>query len=236
MKRSFAIVSVLALLFVAPAARADWMDDFVADAQATVVDFEHDPQMEWFRENVSHAKGMLIVPQLVRAAFLFGGAGGSGVFLARDRQTGSWSYPAFYSMGAASVGPHFGGEAAQVIFLMMTDRAVDSMLATTFQLGADVEVAAGPVGRGAKTATADILAFSRGKGFYGGATVDGAVIATRDSWNAEYYGRPIRPMEILIDRAVVRPRADGLRDAVARVTGSVPVARLSETQLPGTPW
>ena len=76
------------------------------------------------------------------------------------------------------------------------------------------------MGLGAKAATADVLAFSRTRGFYGGINVEGAVIITRDSWNRGYYGRRVSPSEILIRRSVQNPKAENLRNVVAKVGGT----------------
>lgn len=232
--RILALTSITLMLAVGPprAAAGEEMQALVDEARTTVLTFASDPEMEWFRENVSQAQGMLIVPRLVRAGFLFGGAGGSGVLVARDPETGAWSPPAFYTLGSASFGPQIGGQVAQMIFLVMSDRGIDSMLATSFKLGADLEVAAGPTGLGAKAVTADILAFSRTKGLFGGVTVDGTVIKTRDGWNAQYYDRAVRPIDILVEREVSQPGADPLREAVTRLTGSVPVATGSTFSAP----
>jgi SH3 domain-containing YSC84-like protein 1 len=202
--------------------RADGLGDVVTDADSVIRDFSADPAMDWFRDNVKHAKGVLIIPRLWKGGFLFGGSGGSGVLLARDPQTGAWSYPAFYSMGSVTVGPQAGAEASQVVLIILSQRGLDSMMATNAKLGADVEVAAGPVGTGAAAATADILAYSRNKGLFAGASVAGAWLTERASWNQEYYGQPVRPMEILIEKKVANPQADMLREQVAKVSASVP--------------
>ncbi len=217
---------VLCLTLSAPAARADELEDLVTDARATVTAFASDPNMDWFRDNVSDAQGLLIIPRLRKGGFIFGGAGGSGVLLARDPKTGDWSYPAFYTMGSISVGAQIGGATSQVILMIMTQQGMDSMLATSVKVGADVDAAAGPVGVGTKAATADILAFSRSQGLFAGANVEGAILASRASWNEAYYGRPARPIEILVDRVVHHPQADLLREAIASLAGGarVPVA------------
>jgi len=215
------MLGISLLILSASSATADGLQDLVSDAHRTVVRFGADPEMDWFRDNVKEAKGVLIVPRLMRGGFIFGGAGGSGVLLARDPQSGMWSYPAFYTMGSVSVGAQIGGEAAEVVFMIMSQRGLDSMLATSVKLGADVEIAAGPVGAGTKAATADILAFSRAKGFFGGATVDGAVIAAREGWNEEYYGHPVTTRDILLHRGVKNAQADALREAMAKVAGGV---------------
>ncbi len=216
-------------LSVADLQADDDLQELVADARSAVLDFTSDPAMDWFRDNVKQAKGVLIIPRLLKGGFIFGGSGGSGVLLARDPQTGAWSYPAFYTLGSATVGPQIGGEVAQLILMIMTQHGLDSMMATSVKLGADVEVAAGPVGVGTKAATADILAYSRTKGFFGGATVEGAWIGERAGWNQEYYGQALRPIEILADHKGKNPQADALREGIAKVSGSVAGAASSET-------
>jgi len=84
--------------------------------------------------------------------------------------------------------------------MVMTEKGLNAMLSTEFKLGADVAVAAGPVGASAKAQTADVLAFGRSKGAFGGVSIEGAVIAPRDKWNNAYYGKPAGPVEILIKR------------------------------------
>lgn len=215
---------VFTLLTLPREARADDLTELVIDARDTVLHFTSDPNMDRFRDNVKNAKGVFIIPRLLKGGFIFGGSGGSGVLLARDPQSGAWSYPAFFTVGSVTVGAQIGGEAAEVVLMIMTQRGLDSMMASSVKLGADVEVAAGPVGVGAKAATADVLAFSRTKGLYGGATVEGAWIGEREGWNEQYYGRHVRPMEILLDRKAENSQADGLREAIARVSGSVPTS------------
>ena len=197
------------------------LSNLVTDARVTVENFSSDPQMDWFRSHARDAKALLVIPHLRRGGFIFGGSGGSGVLLARDPQTGAWSYPAFYTTGAFTMGAQIGGEVAEVILVVMTQRGLDSLLSTSVKFGADVEVAAGPTGSGTNAATVDILSFSRTKGLFAGATVDGAVVAARDGWNEEYYNRAARPVEILRDRAVTNPQADPLREAVTVVSQSV---------------
>src|SRR6185503_9148310 len=97
---------------------------------------------------------MLILPQMVRAAFIVGGSGGSGVLIARDEKAGKWKGPAFYTLGGASFGFQAGADAAEVVILAMTERGVTKLLSPQVKLGADVSVAAGPVGGGASAATA----------------------------------------------------------------------------------
>jgi lipid-binding SYLF domain-containing protein len=187
----------------------------VSDADATLNNFLRDPEMTWFRDNLPSARGVLIVPTFVRAGFIFGGAGGNGTLMVHDNAR-DWSYPAFYTVASGSVGFQAGAEVAEVILMIRSQRGVDAMLSNSFKLGADASVAAGPVGAGAQVQTSDILAFSRSKGLYGGVNLDGSVIAPRDAWNSTYYGRQVRPVDILVSRNVSNPQADGLRSRLSR--------------------
>lgn len=196
----------------------------VEKARLTVMDFAADPDLEWFRRYMRSAQGILVVPQLLKAGFIIGGSGGSGVLLARDAKTGEWSPPAFYTMGSGSIGFQIGAEASEVVLLLMTAKGVESVLQTNVTLGADASIAAGPVGAGGKAATApslsaDIISFSRAKGLYGGISLEGAVLAVRNEWNQTYYGQSASPTDIIVRRTVGNARAEPLRQAVAKVAG-----------------
>jgi lipid-binding SYLF domain-containing protein len=214
-------VSLLVALFAVAAqgvlaAAAEDARKLVAKAEKTIEDFRADPDMTWFRDHLPEAKAVLVVPVMIRAGFIFGGSGGHGALLWRDATTGLWSYPAFYFMGSVSFGLQIGVEAAEVVLMIMTTRGRDAFLSSEFKLGADISVAAGPVGAGVKAATADVIAFSRDKGLFGGLTIEGAVIEPRDEWNKAYYGKAIDPTDILVRQKVANPGADPLREAIAR--------------------
>jgi lipid-binding SYLF domain-containing protein len=194
--------------------------EVVNGALTTLNHFMADPDFPWFRSHVKDAKAVLIVPRLYKAAFFVGGAGGNAVLLVRDDKTGEWSQPAFYTIGSASFGLQFGGEASEVILMVMTPKGIESLYTSSFKLGADASVAAGPVGAGVEGATApnlsaDYLSFSRSKGAFIGISLEGAVIAARDEYNKTYYGKPVRPVDILVKGDVANPRSAKLRQAVA---------------------
>lgn len=192
--------------------------ELVDKAKFTIERFAVDPQMEWFRQNSKEAKALFIVPQLLRGAFIFGGAGGSGVLVARDERTGKWTQPAFYTMGSASFGLQIGGEAQELVLVVMSTRGLESFYTSSFKLGGDVSIAAGPVGggAGARGITQDIVSFARSKGAYGGASVEGAWVAISSSANESYYGEPARPVDILVTRNVSNPKSLELRAAVEK--------------------
>ena len=170
----------------------------IDQAENTLKNFMNDPDMKWFGKHLQEAKGVYIVPKLTKGAFIFGVEGGNGVVLARDEK-GGWSEPVFYETSAASFGLQAGAQSQEAILLIMTPKAVDSLLANNAWLGADGSVAIGPKGEGADTnLTADFVTFTRAKGLYAGVSFDGALIRARDELNAAYYGQDVRPSDIII--------------------------------------
>jgi lipid-binding SYLF domain-containing protein len=147
---------------------------------------------------------VLIFPQVLKAGFFLGGSGGTGVLLVRDEATGTWSEPAFYTVGSVTFGLQIGGEAAEVVMLAMNQKALDSLLSSTVKLGGDASIAIGPIGGGAKGAvtipavTADFVSFTKAKGLYAGLNLDGSVLAVRDGLNSAYYGKEVMPKDIFV--------------------------------------
>ena len=208
MTRSATITTALiALLLCGPGrALADDVGDaknIINQAEATLKNFMNDPDMKWFGSHLQEAKGVYIVPKLTKGAFIFGVEGGNGVVLAREEKSGAWSEPVFYETSAASFGLQAGAQSSEAVVLIMTPKAVESLLANKFKLGADGSVAIGPKGGGADTnLTADFVTFTRAKGLYAGVSFDGASIRTRDDLNAAYFGEDVRPSEIIISHKV----------------------------------
>ena len=163
-------------------------DKLVSDAQTTLNNFLRDPDQTWIQDNLGRAKAVMIAPQIVRAGFIFGGSGGRAVLVARDGRT--WAGPAFYNLATASVGFQAGLDVSEAIIVVMTDKGLNSLLASTFKMGGDASIAVGPVGASARsTVTADLITFTRAKGIYGGLNLDGTVVNTNIAWNDAYFGR-----------------------------------------------
>jgi len=196
-------------------------DQQVQAAQTTLSNFERDPEMTWFRDNVKNARAVIISPRVTRAAFIFGGSGGEAVVLGRDGRAGRWVGPAFYSMGAGSVGFQIGGDVSEIVMLVMSDKGVNALLAPKFTLGADASVAAGPVGIGAsREVTADIVSFARSKGAYAGLSIAGAYVTPDERANQAYYGKPVSPVDILVRRNVDNPASASLKRSLARIAAA----------------
>jgi len=193
-------------------------DALVTEARTTLSNFIRDPDQTWIQENLGRAKAVLIAPQIVKAGFIVGGSGGRGVLVARDGA--AWAGPAFYNLATASVGFQAGVEVSEAIIVVMTDKGLNSLLSSSFKMGGDASIAAGPVGAGAKsTVTADLITFTRAKGIYGGLNLDGTVVSTNVPWNDAFYGRSnVLPPDILIRRTVTSPKSAALVADVARAT------------------
>lgn len=124
--------------------------------------------------------------------------------------------PAFYTLGAVSFGLQFGGQAAEVVILVNSQKGIDRLLTSSLKLGGDASIAAGPVGIGqAANVTADFVSYAKSKGAYIGMSVEGSVLDVRASLNHAYYGKPVAPVDILIKHAASNKHADALRSAVA---------------------
>jgi lipid-binding SYLF domain-containing protein len=190
----------------------------VADAQTTLSNFIRDPAQTWIQDNLGRARALLIAPQVVRAGFIFGGSGGRGVLVARDGR--AWVGPAFYNLATASVGFQAGIDVSEVLIVVMTDRGFNSLMSTSFKVGGEASVAAGPVGAGAgSTVTADLITFTRARGVFGGLNLDGTVVSTNVAWNDAFFGGSnLLPPDILIRRTVTSPKAAGLLADVAKAT------------------
>jgi len=224
---SAAMAAVTAALVLGGA--STWADDAfearqtVERAKLTVETFQTDPNMGALRDLAKKAKGLLIMPQMLRGAFIVGGSGGTGVLVARGDKPGVWHGPAFYTLGGASFGFQAGVDAAEVIILTMTERGVTKLMSSQAKLGADISVAAGPVGAGTAAGTAglsvDLLSYSVSKGLYGGFSVDGSVAGVRTALNHAYYGKPASPADILVKGAVRNQHAGPLLEAVTKLTG-----------------
>jgi lipid-binding SYLF domain-containing protein len=160
-----------------------------------------------------------IVPAEIKFAFGFGGTYGRGVLVCRKGGDGRWDAPSMFTLGGASVGFQIGGKETDVVFLVMNPGGMKKLVQDSVKLGAELSAAAGPVGRSAEGATdaelhAEILSYSRSRGLFGGASLDGAVYKQDEDDNQKVYGRKVTAKEILIDGSVRPTRAAQPLDGV----------------------
>ncbi len=221
-KRLTVMAGVLGwLLTVAhPASAVTPTEELVVKAQWTVEEMAKNQEFgQYVRKFMKNAKGVMIVPNMVKGAFIFGGEGGSGVLLVKGAN-GAWSYPAFYTLGGISWGLQVGGSASQIMMLLMTDRGVKAMVEDKkLKIGADLGAAMGPVGGGAEAAatlgSADVLVWSLSKGAYLGISLEGSIVEPREGLNKEYYGAEVGSRPIVMEGKHRNPHADPLRRALS---------------------
>ncbi len=223
---AFAIIALISFQ-VRPAFAANHSlqsAQLVEKARLTLQSFMCDEKMGAFRDLLHHARGVLIFPQVLKGGFIIGafGSSGNGVLLVHDMETDQWTGPAFYTVAGASFGFQFGAEVSEAVVLVMSERGINSLMSNAVKLGADIGVAAGPVGVGASASTAnlsaDLLSFARSKGLYGGVSLDGSVVAVRKRLNEAFYRRPISPTEIFSGAPSANPYARELLEEVASST------------------
>ncbi len=163
-----------------------------------------------------------VVPSELKGAFVFGGAYGRGILVCRKGGNGMWDAPSMFTLGAASIGFQIGGKATDVVFLVMNPEGMKKLVQDSVKLGAELSVAAGPVGRSAEGATdaqlhAEILSYSRTRGLFAGASLDGAVVKQDRGENEKLYGRKLSAKEILIESTVQTPQeAQALDSALTK--------------------
>jgi SH3 domain-containing YSC84-like protein 1 len=141
-----------------------------------------------------------VFPDVLKAGFIVGGRGGSGV--ASCRTGTGWSAPVFLDLGGGSIGLQIGAQSTDFVLLFMGDEGMKSLLKSKFEMGGDASVAAGPVGRQTGAATdlmlnAQILSYSRSKGLFAGLELKGSVISLDDSDMKDVYGESTTPEEVL---------------------------------------
>ena len=179
---------------------------------------------------LSRAKGVIICPSIFRMSFIFGGSGGGCVLLSRDAN-GSWSAPAFYSMGSGSFGLQAGIQDAEIMLFIMTHKGLTAVLDSQFKIGADASIAFATLGAGMEGSTtaalrADIVAVEKTKGLFAGISLQGSMMSADSVGNRAYYGQSVGPEDIVVTMRVNNPGADPLRSALMRFgpQGAAPAA------------
>jgi lipid-binding SYLF domain-containing protein len=217
-----ALLMVMSPPPVFPAEGAE-QQQLVDKAQLTLEAFATDPEL---RESLKYmgkeARALFIVPQLMRGAFVFGGAGGSGVLIVRDERTGKWGDPVFYNIGSASFGFQIGADVSEIMFVVRTKKGLEEFYTNDFKLGANAGMAAGPVGAGmsAQGVASDIIAYARQKGAFAGMALDGAFVSISNDSNQAYYGKPVRPTDIIIKQDIGNPKSLQLRSTADKLLKS----------------
>jgi lipid-binding SYLF domain-containing protein len=182
-------------------------------------------------EVLSKAKCILVVPNLIKGGFIFGGKHGRGVATCRTAE--GWSAPAFVSVGGGSAGLQIGLEGVDLVMLVMNDQGFQHLLSSKFELTGEGSVAAGPVGRHASAGTdwkmnTEVLTYSRSKGVFAGLTLEGAVVEQDNDSTHAIYGRHMMFRNILSGRTTTPRSADAFLKAVSDAGQQAKIAEARE--------
>ena len=178
---------------------------------------------------LQRAYGVAVIPDVTKAAFLFGGRHGTGVLSVRDSQ-GRFSNPVFIDLTGGSVGWQIGVQETDIVLVFVTKRGIEGIDNGTLTLGAGASVAAGPVGRQGEAAVstnAEVYAYSRARGLFAGVALDGTAITISDSATGRFYGKPAAPASDIISGAVTSSSENVRRflAALSASTGESPAGR-----------
>jgi lipid-binding SYLF domain-containing protein len=164
------------------------------------------------QELLEKAECVIVFPSVLKAAFVVGGDYGRGAMVCRTGEhfNGPWGSPAMYALEGGSVGFQLGGQATDLVLLVMNKRGASAILDSKVKLGADASAAAGPKGRGASADTdatmrAEILSYSRSRGLFAGISLEGSTLRPDNDANADVYGRKITAREIVMGHKIAVP-------------------------------
>ena len=174
------------------------------------------------------SRGVLICPSVFKMGFLLAGAGGGCVLLARDA-SGSWSAPAFYSVGSGSVGFQAGIQDEQLVLFIMSQRGLNAILNTHFRLGATASASFATFGGGIEGATstaldADIVALELNRGLFAGVSLQGSFVNSNAQMDRTYFGQTVGPEDVVVAMRVNNPGDDPLRSVLTRLGSPAGIA------------
>ena len=218
MKKLMTLVAVLSMTTVGWAGSGrEATVDRLDHAGAVLHEIMSAPDKGIPEEVLEHAKCVAVVPHMLKGGFVFGAENGRGVVTCRTSD--GWSAPAFFTITGGSWGLQIGVEGVDLVMIIQTDRGMQQMISSKFQLGADASAAAGPVGRHASADTdwklnTEILTYSRAKGAFAGLTLTGAAIRRDDDSTEAIYGHDVPTRRILHGEVAVPASAQSFLDAV----------------------
>ena len=218
----FLAIAALALLTLQQAACS------TPGEQQTLVDRATLAAQEMMTQSVSQdpksllrtAKAVMVCPRIFKAGFFFGGEGGKCVMMGRSGN-GTWSYPAFYTIGSGSFGFQFGVEDNQLLMFILTEKGLNAVLDSQIKLGANASIAVATLGASIQGSTttavgADIAAYSASRGLFAGVALEGSLMSADTRWNQLYYGQAFASRQLVMQMQGNNPGADPLRDVLTR--------------------
>jgi len=177
--------------------------DRVAEAARVLEEILAAPDKGIPRSILDKAEALVVIPSTVKGAFIIGAQRGKGII--SGRSGGSWSPPAFITLTGGSIGFQIGGQATDIVLVVINTRGLENLTADSFKIGGDASVAAGPVGREATAATdykmqAEILSYSRSRGLFAGVSLAGSTIRADRDANKTIYGTSFNTRQIVVER------------------------------------
>ena len=235
MKKLLTILACLATCCVALAVETTKEAERLQKAATVLTEVMGTPEKAIPQDLLNKAVCVGVIPSEMKFAIGVGGTFGRGALVCRRGGNGRWGAPSMFTVGGGSFGLQLGGEATDLVFIVMNPSGAQKLVQSSVELGADASAAAGPVGRKAEGATdvqlkAEILSYSRSRGLFAGLSLDGAVLKQDDDANKSLYGRTVAPKEILFAGSVTTPTAARPLDAALTKyspRGGAPFARVS---------
>ena len=210
MKRIFSLMVVMALVGLPAYAQKD-ENDRIRNAGKVMVEILNVPD-DLPADLLGKAECVIVLPSIMKAAFIVGGSYGRGVMSCRSGAefNGPWSAPAMMALEGASVGFQIGGQATDFVLLVMNKRGANSILTSQVKLGGDIAAAAGPKGRDAAASTdvtmrAEVLSYSRSRGLFAGVSLEGSTLRPDGDGQARIYGKGVSAKEIVINSSIHAP-------------------------------
>ena len=218
----------LSFLALAPPARAQSdQADRIRESRTVFDEIMNAPDKAIPGSVLDRAEAIAIFPSTLKGGFIVGGHRGRGVLSVRNREDATWSPPAFLSLTGASFGAQIGGQAVDIVLVIMNRRGVENLLRNQFKIGGDASAAVGPVGRTAEASTdiqlrAEILSYSRARGLFAGVSVNGSSIREDRDANEAFYGQPFRTRQVVLDGQAKTPQsADAVEQWIGTLKGHI---------------
>jgi SH3 domain-containing YSC84-like protein 1 len=215
MKKIVAVLSMMGLM-VLPVVAQDKEADRVEAAGHVISEIMNVPD-DIPQSVIDKADCVVVLPSVLKAAFIVGGSYGRGVLTCRTGHDfrGRWSAPSMMALEGASFGLQLGGQATDFVLLLMTPRSAANILSSKVKIGGDASAAAGPVGRNASAETditmrAEILSYSRARGLFAGVSLAGSTLRPDNDGNKKLYGKDVTASAIVFDKAVPPPPSAAL--------------------------
>jgi len=227
MKKAVLISAVLMALLACSAyfGEAGYVEESKVEAAKDVLDeIMKIPEQRIPTAMLKNTYGIAIIPNVIKAGFVFGGRYGEGIIVVRTK-SGKWSNPLFITLAGASIGFQAGVQSSDVILVFKSRKSIDGIIQGKVTLGADASIAAGPVGRQAAAATdielkAEIYSYSRSRGIFAGVSLDGAILQVEKTMSAAFYGvKEINPNEVFSGgKYTAPPIADMFKQVLIKYT------------------